>query len=89
MAVATMLPVGPFKREQMQFVLQLKIDEVNRDAWMLKFGSSTEIDFKDIVEPVLGIIKRANNYITQALSGCPQASIAWAGISLLLPVSAI
>lgn len=88
-AFATMLPVGSFKREQMQFVLQRKIEEVNRDAWKLKFGSSTEIEVKEMIEPALGVIKWANNYITQALSGSPQASMAWAGISLLLPVGTI
>lgn len=84
-----MIPVGPFKREQMQFVLQRKIDEVNRYAWKLKFGNSSEIEVKEMVEPVLGVIKWANNYISQALSGSPQASIAWAGISLFLPVGTI
>lgn len=88
-AFATMLPVGSFKCEQMQFVLQRKIEEVNRDAWKLKFGSSTEIGVKEMIEPALGVIKWANNYITQALSGSPQASMAWAGISLFLPVRTI
>jgi hypothetical protein len=73
----------------MQFVLQRKMNEVNGDAWKLKFGSWTEIEVKNIVKPVLGVINWANSYITQALSGSSQASIAWSGISLLLPVRLI
>ncbi|KAL1858736.1 hypothetical protein Daus18300_009870 [Diaporthe australafricana] len=87
-AFSTILPVGPLKREQMQSVLQRKIDDVKRGAWKLKFGSWTEIELKNTVQPVLGVIKLANNYITDALSGSSQASIAWAGISLFLPVGA-
>lgn len=37
------------------------------------------------MEPVLGVINRANTFITTALSANPPASIAWAGVSLLLP----
>lgn len=86
-ALATVLPVGPMRREQMKFVLMRKMEQVNRDAWKLKFGDSTEVEVKDIVEPVLKVVDKANDFITNALDGNPQASIAWAGVSLLLPVS--
>lgn len=72
----------------MKFVLMRKMEQVNRDAWKLKFGDSTEVEVKDIVEPVLKVVDKANDFITNALDGSPQASIAWAGVSLLLPVSA-
>lgn len=73
-------------RNKMKTVLQRKMDEVNRDAWKLKFRSS-EVQVKDLVQPVLGVVNWANEYISAAVGANPSASIAWAGISLLLPVS--
>lgn len=74
------------RRDQMNAILQLKMNEVNRDTWKLKFGS-TEVQVKDLVQPVLGVVNWANEYITGAVSANPVASVAWAGVSLLLPVS--
>jgi hypothetical protein len=73
-------------RERMETILRRKMDEVNRDAWKLKFGSS-EVQVKDLVQPVLGVVDWANDYITGAVSANPYASTAWAGVSLILPVS--
>ncbi|KAI4594591.1 hypothetical protein KJ359_007679 [Pestalotiopsis sp. 9143b] len=85
-ALASILVVGPMKREQMEYVLMRKMEQVNRDAWKLKFGDSTDVEVKDIVEPVLKVVDKANDFITNALDGNPQASIAWAGVSLSLPL---
>ncbi|KAK3689356.1 ankyrin repeat-containing domain protein [Podospora appendiculata] len=73
------------KRELMETILGYKMDEVNRDTWKLKFGSN-EVQVKDLVEPVLGVIDWANEYITGAVEANPYASVAWAGVSLLLPL---
>lgn len=73
-------------RDLMETILQRKMDEINRDTWKLKFGSS-EIQVKDLVQPVLGVVNWANEYITAAVSANSSASIAWGGVSLLLPVS--
>ncbi|PHH89641.1 hypothetical protein CDD83_5625 [Cordyceps sp. RAO-2017] len=70
----------------MNAILRSKMDEVNRDAWKVKFGSS-EIQVKDLAEPILGVVKRANDYIKGALNENPYGSIAWAGVSLLLPLA--
>lgn len=74
-------------RYMMKTILQRKMDEVNRDTWKVKFRSS-EVQVKDLVQPVLGVINWANEYVSAAVKASPSASIAWAGISLLLPVSA-
>ncbi|KAG7291992.1 hypothetical protein NEMBOFW57_002022 [Staphylotrichum longicolle] len=63
------------------------MDEVNSKAWKLRFGS-TEVLVKDSLQPVLGIISRVNDYVACTLGPTPSASMAWAGISLLLPVYA-
>lgn len=75
------------RRELMGMILQRKMDEVNSKAWKLRFGN-TEVLVKDSVQPVLGIISRVNDYVACTLGPTPSASIAWAGISLLLPVYA-
>ncbi|KAL7794064.1 hypothetical protein V8C43DRAFT_281038 [Trichoderma afarasin] len=72
-------------REQMDIILRMKMDEVTQHAWKLKFGG-TEIQMRDLLPPILTIISRVNDYITTALNANMYASIAWAGVSLLLPL---
>lgn len=76
----------PDRQNQMHAILQRKMDEINKDTWKLKFGS-TEAQIKDLVQPVLGVVNWANEFITSALRANSSASIAWGGVSLLLPVS--
>lgn len=75
-------------RDRMQTILDHKMNEVNRDIWKLRFMSS-EIEARALVQPVLDVVNFVNEYIAGAVSANPCASIAWAGISLLLPVSCI
>ncbi len=75
------------RQKLMDMVLQRKMDAINSEAWKLRFGS-TEVQVKDLVQPVLGIISRVNGYVTDTLAPNPSASMAWAGVSLLLPVRA-
>ncbi|KAF3762569.1 hypothetical protein M406DRAFT_263163 [Cryphonectria parasitica EP155] len=72
-------------RDRMETILQRKMSEVNRDVWKLKFGSS-ELPVQDLVQPVLAAVDWANDYISDALSANPYASIAWGGVSLFLPL---
>ena len=76
---------GMSRRELMAGILQRKMDEVNRETWKLRFGDA-EVAVKDLAEPVLGVISRANEYIAGALAANPYASMAWTGVALLLPV---
>ncbi|PKK46896.1 hypothetical protein CI102_10648 [Trichoderma harzianum] len=71
-------------RDRMQTILDHKMNEVNRDIWKLRFMSS-EIEARALVQPVLDVVNFVNEYIAGAVSANPCASIAWAGISLLLP----
>lgn len=73
------------RQDQMRTILQTKMEEVNRESWRLKFGSS-EVQVKDLVQPILGVVDWANEYITGAVTANPCASLAWSGVSLLLPV---
>ncbi|KAL7809038.1 ankyrin repeat-containing domain protein [Trichoderma gracile] len=73
------------RRDWMEKILQEKMKEVNNNAWRIRFGSS-ETQFKDMANNVLGVVNWANEYITDALRPNPYASMAWAGVSLLLPL---
>lgn len=75
-------------RDRMQTILEHKMNEVNANTWKLKFRSS-EVEVRDLVQPILGAVSLVNEYITDASSVSPYASLAWAGVSLLLPVSRI
>ncbi|KAI3555710.1 hypothetical protein CABS02_04086 [Colletotrichum abscissum] len=66
-------------------ILKHKIEEVNRDAWKLQFGS-TEVQVEEVVKPVLAVVNWANDFVAKAVSSNPYASIAWGGVSLLLPL---
>lgn len=73
-------------REWMWAILQSKMKEVNKDTTKFNIGS-TEVKMRDVAQLVLNIVGAANSYISQAVSANPSASIAWAGVSFLLPVS--
>jgi hypothetical protein len=74
------------RQQQMAALLARKVEEAKKKTWKLKFGGK-EIPVKEVVESVVGIISWADDYISGALSTNPYASVAWGGVSLLLPVS--
>ncbi|KAI8188598.1 hypothetical protein K4K48_006468 [Colletotrichum sp. SAR 10_66] len=73
------------KRDWMDTVLTRKMEQVNKNSWKLKFGSS-EVLVKDVAKPILGVVSWANDFISKAVSANPSASLAWGGVSLLLPL---
>lgn len=75
-------------RERMEIVLKTKMEKVKREAWKLQFGNS-EIQISSLLPIFSSIASKANDYISKALAVNPPASLAWGGISVLLPVSCI
>lgn len=73
-------------RERMWAILQSKMNEVNQNTTKFNIGS-TEVIMRDVAQLVLNVVGAANSYISQAVSANPAASIAWTGVSFLLPVS--
>ncbi|KAL6832831.1 ankyrin repeat-containing domain protein [Trichoderma camerunense] len=71
-------------REQMWTILQRRMEEVN-DKTKFKLGDH-EIQMENTSQLILNVINSANNYISQAVGADPFASIAWTGISFLLPL---
>jgi hypothetical protein len=68
--------------------LRERVKEAEKNTWKLKFGGK-EVPVKDLIQKVARILDWANQYINGAVSANPFASIAWAGVGLLLPVSCI
>lgn len=74
------------RRQQMEFLLDQKIKEIDEGKWKLKFKDH-ELMVKDLVERVVGVIDWAKHFVGTALQASPYGSIAWAGVCVLLPVS--
>jgi hypothetical protein len=74
------------RHEQMEALLEDKLAQVKSEVWKLKFGDKV-VPVQDLAALVVGIINWAEQYVNAAVSANPYASIAWAGVSLLLPVS--
>lgn len=74
------------RKDWLEAVLKHKMEQVSREVWKWEFGS-TEVSVQDVVKPVLAAVNWANGFIAEGLSSSPYASIAWSGVSLLLPVS--
>jgi hypothetical protein len=80
--------LGKIQRcQQMKALLAKKIKEIDEGEWKLKFQDH-ELAVKDLVEPVVGVIDWAKDFVSTALEPSPYGSIAWAGVCVLLPVSA-
>ncbi|KUJ08499.1 uncharacterized protein LY89DRAFT_741860 [Mollisia scopiformis] len=73
------------RKDQMERILSKKIAEMKNNEFKLKFNGM-DIAVRDLAKPVLDIVNSANNYITNAASANPYASIAWAGVGLILPL---
>lgn len=75
------------RQQQMEALLRLKIQKDEDAKWAIKLGDDP-IAIRDMAEPVLGIIDWAQDFVGNVLNSSPYGSIAWAGVCLLLPVSA-
>lgn len=73
------------RREWMQAILESKMEEVNNKLE----PSSLKAQAKDSMQLVLNIVNSAKDYIGSAANANPYTSIAWTGVSFLLPVSEI
>jgi hypothetical protein len=74
------------RREWMDAILQQKMEETQAKIWKLTLGGS-EIQPTEVVQKVLGVLKLVNDFVTAAVNSNPSASLAWAGVGVLLPVS--
>ncbi|KAF8855912.1 hypothetical protein BDZ45DRAFT_692165 [Acephala macrosclerotiorum] len=54
-------------------------------TWKLKFKGH-ELVVEDLIEPAVGVVEWAKDYVGTALETSPTGSIVWAGVCLLLPL---
>lgn len=74
---------GSNMKDQLRIILEKKMNEVNAKA--SKFGK-TEAPATEVVSKIMGL---ANDYVRSAARANSYTSIAWAGVSFILPVSQI
>lgn len=72
------------REDLMKSVIDRKLKEYEDGKLMIK-GMAV----KDMMKPVVGIVKWADTYVSSAISANPVASIAWAGVTVFLPVSTV
>ncbi|KAF5548627.1 ankyrin repeat [Fusarium mexicanum] len=72
-------------KDWMSNVVQIQMDQVKRDTLKLRFGNF-EMEAQEVVKSVLAVVNWSKDYVSKALSSNPTASIAWGGVTLLLPV---
>ncbi|KAL6692009.1 ankyrin repeat-containing domain protein [Trichoderma pleuroticola] len=82
-ALGSALAAEENKGRWMNVMLRCKMEEVQKSIWKFSFRSS-EVHPAEVVQPILGVVKLANDFITTALASNPYASLAWAGVSALL-----
>ncbi|PMD45652.1 hypothetical protein L207DRAFT_258385 [Hyaloscypha variabilis F] len=70
---------------QMKKVVEDLTQKIKNKEWMVKF-KDCQFAVKDFVEPVASVVEWAKGFIDSAVQVSPQASVAWAGVSLLLPL---
>ena len=70
----------------MKILLNRRIEEIAAGEWKLK-DKDNELPVKDLVEPVIGVLEWAKDFVGSALESSPSGSLAWAGVCLLLPLS--
>ncbi|EHK47335.1 putative ankyrin repeat protein, partial [Trichoderma atroviride IMI 206040] len=75
------------REKWMSLVLRQKMEQIQKDAWKFMFLGS-EVRPAETVECVLRVIKMVNDSITATVVPSPYASLAWAGINVLLSVPA-
>lgn len=80
----------PHRLAQMEVIARIKLAELEEGTWKVNFAHR-QFAVRDLMVPVLGIIEWCKEYVGKAVesSGSLPASVAWAGVCVLLPVSLI
>ncbi|KAH8657321.1 hypothetical protein BGZ61DRAFT_404246 [Ilyonectria robusta] len=73
------------RRDQLDVFVEEKTDEIEKGSWKIRFKDH-EFLVKDLVEPVVSIVDWGKEYVGQAVKVSTPASLAWAGVCLLLPL---
>ncbi|KAK8094948.1 hypothetical protein PG997_001633 [Apiospora hydei] len=77
------LPNG--KHEQLRFLIRRQTETIEKNEWKLSF-QGYDFKVKNFIKPVVAITQSIRYFIGDAVEASPPASLAWAGICLLLPL---
>ncbi|KAJ4423002.1 hypothetical protein N0V82_002396 [Gnomoniopsis sp. IMI 355080] len=70
---------------KMTSIINTKLKTLEEKEWKLKYKGH-ELKMKDLIEPVVSIVAWAKSYIGNSVGSSAPASLAWAGVCLLLPL---
>lgn len=82
-SLVQMPPSKADQRDEMNAILKTKMDEINKNVSSPTFVARAG----EFAQLFLKVVVSAKDYIGEAASTSPYTSIAWAGVSLILPVS--
>ncbi|CZR66406.1 uncharacterized protein PAC_16307 [Phialocephala subalpina] len=74
------------RRDQMQKLAEGRRNEIESGQWKIPLIGGHEFAVRDLIGPVVSITTWAKDYVGDAVSSSPPASIVWAGVCLLLPL---
>ena len=78
---------GLAREKQMAALVSKKLESIETARWKLQLGHAT-FEVKAQVDRIAKAVLFAKDFISSAASSEPHAALAWAGVSVLLPVSA-
>lgn len=81
-------PAGLGKQKQLSALVSKKLQAVEDARWKFNVRDET-VEVKPQVDRVVKAVLLAKEYISSAASSEPHAALAWTGVCLLLPVSAL
>jgi hypothetical protein len=85
-AISTLDSVGSAEREkQLKNLLDLKLQALKDSRFKFTIGQK-EVIVREQVNKIVGALIYAKDAIGPAVSAEPHAALAWAGVSILLPV---
>lgn len=82
-SLVQIVPVKANNRDEIEAILRIKMDEINKNMSSSAFKARAG----DFMQLFVKVVDSANDYISDAASANSYTSIAWTGVSLVLPVS--
>ncbi len=73
------------QRKQVSNLIARKLKLIEESRWRLQLGKKT-VEFKAQVDKVVKTVIWAQGFVSSAVSADPHSALAWAGVSLLLPL---
>lgn len=77
---------GAERQKRLQNIVEQKLKALQNSHLKIKVGSD-EVDVREQVQKVIQVILYAKDVIGAAISAEPHASLAWAGVLIILPVT--